>query len=128
MTEILESLLHEVIICSALCFYEFLERRVLLLCLNNIYSKLYYAHVNGLGHRSCVDHSLLSESLYEFITECSVNVSPLNTSDHWNRMYTLARWIYTQRERNVLNRVVIHGDIISPTLSTVTLESILIKV
>ena len=71
------------VICSATwCFFlEFVDINGLLLCLNNTHSKQDYAYVNGLGHCSRVDHSVLSVSLYECLTECSVNISPLNPSD-----------------------------------------------
>ena len=37
---------------------------------------------HDLGHTSCVDHFVMSRELYDCIEGCSVNISPLKTSDH----------------------------------------------
>ena len=51
--------------------------------ITGILSRILHNIVNhDLGHRSCVDHFILSMALYESINACSINISPLNPSDH----------------------------------------------
>ena len=87
---------------QTLCFYEFIERNGLLLCWNHRNSKQDYAYINhDLGHCSCVDHFILSMGLYESINACTINISPLNPSDHCVVELSLGYDVYTGTKCNV---------------------------
>ena len=72
------------------------------MCWNHRNSKQDFTYVNhDLGHCSCVDHFILSMALYESIHACSINISPLNPSDHCVVKLTLGYDVYAGTTCNV---------------------------
>ena len=62
---------------------EFMIRNGLCLCWDSPKAMVSDTYVNyALGHRSCIDHALLSPHLFDFVAECAVHYDPLNPSNH----------------------------------------------
>ena len=64
-------------------FTEFISRNNLCICWNSSVAMQDFTYVNhSLGHKSCLDHFVVSESVLNDIRACSVLASPLNASNH----------------------------------------------
>ena len=65
------------------CFHQFVNSCDLHLCWDNSISEQAYTCVSdSLGHKSCIDHFLMSSALFENLTTCFVDTNPFNPSDH----------------------------------------------
>ena len=66
-------------------FNDFIVRNELNMCWDNQHATQIDTYANfSLNHFSCIDHFLMSSRLFNEITCCQVDTSPLNPSDHRN--------------------------------------------
>ena len=68
---------------QTVCFNNFIETHSLKLSWNHISAKASATYVSDINDSSSlIDHFLVSNNVFDKITECFVNTCPLNPSDH----------------------------------------------
>ena len=62
---------------------DFMHRNSLIKSWDHVLAKLDYTYVNhALGHKSSIDHFIMSKNIFDFLIDSSVFMDPMNPSNH----------------------------------------------